>query len=336
MKSKSILLIALLALAACNTKNKDMNTVPITDSNTETITAANTLAQQVKAIKHYADEPLYYIFVNHNQCFFQILVNDVPVFQYFQDGQIMTPIILNNYINHSGKQTITYKLYPQTKFETGEGLTELTNYTKMKIDLYVRNNADVNDSFEGQKEILTHQSATKEDGKTFIGDGKDYYEFSFDFEAKVPYELPDWNESQDLSKMDQDVLLKKTEAAYQYFWNIINTKKQDEYFRLGFASNKAQVISEYFDEKMIEDGLRDELKDFTEPSFKLQPLENYKMKLYGNGKIVCLEQNSEDLRLKNRWAIWGKYKTAEGETRVSFSRLYLHMPKGKDTFEIIR
>lgn len=336
MKIKYTILLILLSVGACKQKQKNMDMItPITESNKEKITGENSLQHQLNAIKRYSDEPLYYIYVNHAQCFFQVLINDVPIFRYFEDGQIMSPIILNNYISNSGQQTITYRLYPQTKRTYGEGFSALTKYTKFDVKLYKRNNADTANSFENQKLLLTHQAATKTDGKSFIGDGKDYYEYTFAFDAKVPYQLKGLEDSEDLTKMDQKELLKKTEIAYHYYWDIINKKNLDDYFRLGFAPSISQIISEYLDQDLIQKGRNDELLDFNEPTFKLEPLENYSMKLYGHGKIVCLEQTSEDLRLKKRWAIWGKYKTSEGETRVSFTKLYLHIPKGKDTFEIL-
>ena len=54
---------------------------------------------------------------------------------------------------------------------------------------------------------------------------------------------------------------------------------------------------------------------FTEPTFKLEPLANYRMQLYGNNKIICLELFTENLKFKNNWAIWGKYTTEGGEKR---------------------
>ncbi|NTE23517.1 hypothetical protein G6M26_33760 [Agrobacterium tumefaciens] len=334
MKIKFTIFLFLLSLGACtqdDNKTMDNNKPLITDSNKEKITAQNYLEEQVKYIKPSSNEPLYYIYVNHEQCFFEILVNDVPRFQYFEEGSIMTPINLNNYINRSGKQTITYRLYPQTT----KGLNHLTEYTNIKIELYERNNADTVNGFEHQKLLLTHRSATKTDGKKFIGDGKDYYEFSFDFDAKVLYQLEGWENSKDLSKMDQKELLSKTEEAYRYYWNLIKDKRMDDYFRLRFRGYISEAISTYMSKEMIIQSAPEDKFMFNEPTFKLEPLSNYKMKLYGNGKIVCLEQSSEDLRLKNKTPIWGKYKTAQGETRVRFNKLYLHIPKGKDTFEIL-
>ncbi|WP_316804295.1 hypothetical protein [Pedobacter nototheniae] len=320
---------------SCNTKDSTVGKPPITDSNNEKISAQNFFQEQLKFIKRSANEPLYYIYVNHEQCFFEVLVNDIPRFQYFEDGSMMTPITLNNYIYHSGKQTITYRLCPQTKRTYGEGFNILTPYTKFDVKLYVHNNADTTNSFDKQKLLLSHHAATKADGKSFIGDGKDYYEYTLSFDAVVPYRLDGWENSKDLSKMDQKELLTKTEKAYQYYWNLIKDKKSDDYFRLIFKGNAAEITATYISQEALKESESEDKFIFNEATFKLEPLNNYKMHLYGNGKIVCLEQTSEDLRLKNKTPIWGKYKTAEGETRVRFNKIYLHIPKGKDTFEIL-
>lgn len=58
------------------------------------------------------------------------------------------------------------------------------------------------------------------------------------------------------------------------------------------------------------------------------------MKIYGDGKLVCLEHTSTDTRLQGRSSIWGKYNADEGGVRVRFVRILLYIPKGKDSFEI--
>ena len=64
------------------------------------------------------------------------MVNDVPAFKYFKEGQIITPITINEFINKSGKQTITYKLYPLTKRTGGDGFNTLLDWTSIKIELF--------------------------------------------------------------------------------------------------------------------------------------------------------------------------------------------------------
>ncbi|WP_367209180.1 hypothetical protein [Sphingobacterium sp. R2] len=73
---------------------------------------------------------------------------------------------------------------------------------------------------------------------------------------------------------------------------------------------------------------------FDNPTFKVEPIRDFTLKLYGDGKLVCLEHSSLDLRLRGGSAIWGKYKGNTGGTFARFLSLYLYIPKGKDTFEI--
>ncbi len=107
--------------------------------------------------------------------------------------------------------------------------------------------------------------------------------------------------------MDQKALLEKTVAAYKQIIQLINDKKKDEFFSYLYTKEAENSQSEYSSKSDLQESLDAYLKPFTDPTFKFQPLENYKMVLYGNGKIVCLEQESTDLRLKGESAFWGKY-----------------------------
>lgn len=144
-----MLIITMLVLSYCCADHK-IGHPPIGESNTTAITADNALSVKEKMIKHFPKEPLYYVYMDHEQCFFEILVNDIPAFRYFQDGGIMSPVILNNYIAKSGKQKITYRLYPQTTRKNGEGFKTLTPYTRFNLTLYSRDNADTLTSFDKQ------------------------------------------------------------------------------------------------------------------------------------------------------------------------------------------
>lgn len=220
-----------LIVQGCSNSNK-----PIKNEIMETspkLTSKNYVETMLKAVKHYPKEPYYYLFVNHQACYFEILVNDLPVYKYFKDGQIVTPIDIYFALNKSGKQTITYKLYPQTERENGEGFKTLLNWTSMKIEIFQRNKADTaGNAFASEKEVLKHINLTKPDQKTFIASGKDYYEYTFTFDATVPYQNEGWENSEDLSKMDQKKLLLKTENAYKQVWQLLKDKKENEYFSL--------------------------------------------------------------------------------------------------------
>ena len=332
---KNLLILFLFVTMSCqNTVNK-MIKAPITESNPTVITAENALSVKEKMIKHFPKEPLYYVYMDHEQCFFEILVNDIPAFRYFQDGGIMSPVLLNNFIAKSGKQKITYRLYPQTTRENGDGFKTLTPYTRFNISLYSRDNVDSLTSFDKQIKILEHTNLKKEDGKTFIGAGLPYYEYTVEFNASVPYEQsPSLENALDLRTMNKELLEKRTLEAYTYFSKLISDKNKDQYFSLVFNSDMRQLQSEYYTPEHLKVNGMDDLFYFDTPSFKLEPLENYAIKIYGEGKLVCLEHTSTDTRLKGRSSMWGKYNAEEGGVRVRFLRILLYIPKGKDSFEI--
>ncbi len=316
-------------------QDKQSRNPPITDSSPVNITEQNLFLSYEKYVKHFPKEPIYYMYVDHEQCFFDILVNDIPAYNYFKDGGIMSSVILNNYISRSGKQKITYRLYPQTERERGEGFNELTPYTRFNLTLYSRDNADSATSFDKQVELLEHSNLKKSDGKTFIAAGKNYYEYTIEFDATVPYRnIPNLENAQDLRKIDKKVLEKKTVDAYKYLRDIIIDKKKDEYFSLVFNSDLRYVQSNYYSKAELKETAAEDMSYFNTPSFKLEPIENYVMKIYGDGKLVCLEHTSNDLRLKGKSSLWGKYNAEEGGVRVKFLRILLYMPKDKDTFEI--
>lgn len=261
-------------------------------------------------------------------------MNDIPVFRYFEDGAIMTPIVLNNFISTSGQQTLTYRLYPQTKVAGfPEGLKELTAFTQMKITLYNRDNADSIASFDRATEILKHTSLTSEDGNSFIAAGKPYYEYTLNFDAEVPYKLTKLDNAQDLRNLDQDALQAKIKNAYQYYLRLIEKKEKNTYFSIEYNSLFRQVQTEYFDQELLQESGEEDQFLFEEPTLEIQPLEDYKLVLYADGRLATLVQNSTDPRLFNRSAIWSKYKTKNGGTRVRFRWLYLYLPEGKQTFE---
>ena len=306
---------------------------PITHSNAVEIDSNNFVEALSSYVKRYPIEPYYYVFVNNEGCFYEILINDVPAERYFKDGKMATPINLNYYINKSGKQTLTYRLYPQTKREDGFNMDKLPAWTKIGIELYVRDNADLHNAFDSEKEVLQHTSLTQADGKTFVAAGETYYEYTLSFDAEVPYQGKGWEDSKKKKKMDPDTLLEKTVSAYQYFWHIIDSKDSTLEFNLSLNNYVSQIVNHYQTKEDLYKIHSAIQFVYQEPTFKMEPLQDYKLKLYGHGRIVCLEIESEILYLKHYWPIYGLYNNG---ARGRFLRLYLHIPQGKTTFEIIR
>ena len=83
--------------------------------------------------------------------------------------------------------------------------------------------------------------------------------------------------------------------------------------------------------------MKEYLEPFSIKTYKPEPLENYKMVFYGDGKIVALEQTSMDVRLRGEGALWGL--SNDEDENAYFHYRYLYLPEGKkleDGLEVIR
>lgn len=202
-----------IGITGCTQTNRyslTKNYIMPTDS---TLTPDNYVTKMLEHVRHYPVEPFYYLHVANILCSYEILVNDFPVYKYYKEGQMISPIDINWAINKSGPQTITCKLYPSPDSVQGHVLTELPESAAMEIRLYKRNLA-IDTAFETEEKVGLHQSATKPDG-SFIASGQKYYEYKFTFTAQVPYENKGWSESEDLRKINQDTLLVNAVEAYR-------------------------------------------------------------------------------------------------------------------------
>ncbi|MBO0594024.1 hypothetical protein I2486_21700, partial [Cellulophaga sp. E16_2] len=138
------------------------------------------------------------------------------------------------------------------------------------------------------------------------------------FEAKVPYKLDILDKyAQDLSKMDTNELLKEILPIFEYRHEQIAHDVHDEKF---FIENLQRFhVQVYYSEERIK---KISKKPSEVPNEILQPLKNYKLQLYGNGKIVTLLNTTD-----NDSAIWWADKDT-GEP-IGWQPVYLF--KNKDT-----
>ncbi len=320
----------IILLISCNSNNTNSNTkqeknISMNTSNS-TITSGNIVQKVVDSVKSYPQEPLYYIFVHNYFCYYEILVNDFPVDRFFEKGTLATPIFLNMAILRSGKQKLTYRMYP-----IGETFIE---DTKMEINLSVMDNRI---GFDSEKDIVEHRNAytVKMVGEPkdirreiFIAAGEKYYEHTFEFNAAVPYENKGWLDGQDLRKFNQDSLYQAVLRYYKGYKKIYDNKDADRLALLNFRSIVEFSQSEYKTEKEIQE-MWDEYLKMLNIEKEFFPMDNIKMSFYGDGRIVCLEQaNTEDIRLRGKSAFFFLYK-AGNQRRSRSSPLFLCLPRGK-------
>ncbi len=326
---KIILCLALIAsLNSCSQKKEQLK-----ETNMD-ITANNIVNKINEQVKHYPKEPIYYLYAANSLCVYEILVNDYPIHQNYEYVQLATPIYINEAILKSGRQKITYRLYPAPKEFNGINGDLFSPNTTFDVEVCQQDLKRSGSHHVIQEEKLPIKEIKVGAGENekeieFVGKGQKYYEHSFYFDAEVPYENEGWSNGEDLRKIDQDLLKKWVVKFYNLRKKTVEDNNKDSFARQVFEGLKEQFVSEYQEKTYIKDAWNEWITIYDNPTYQLQPFENYKMVFFGDGKIVCLRQtNSTDVRVREQSALWGKYKDEDG-TVADFHKLYLYIPKGE-------
>jgi len=336
MKKLTILLCAIMLQACAQDKKKTTKekNQPIEKNMNTTITAQNFVDQMVNQTIHFNDQPMYYLRINKVNCLYEVLVNDFPVDKMYELGYNAAPTEINQVILKSGIQKVTYRLYPigNLMAENYEGnhptIETLINDTEIEIEVIRVDDYRTYNSTYQEKTVLKHTSLKKEKTDHFIATGQKYYEYSFTFDATVPYKNEGWLSGQDLTQFDQKLLNQKIIEYYQAYQEILQKKDANTEARVNFKEELRNSIALYRERKDILEVWNEYMRTFwVEKDF--QPLENYKTMFYGEGRIVSLRQsNIEDLRLRGKCALWFLYKE-KGIKRANFPGVYLYLPKGE-------
>jgi len=299
------------------------------------ITEKNFINKLSSEVKRYDYEPMYYLTYEQNVCYSEILVNDIPVNKNFTEMLDGGTFEINNCIFKSGIQKVTLRMYPADK----HGLRDLQTLvwdTDMKIKITESDNRKRDLKGKDIATYVTPLSPVIKYGSErtqFVATGKNYFEASFTFNAKVPYEFNSLDKARNLSEWNKDLLEEKVVKFYKSQWNIINEKKEDDYFSYLELKEKETCQSLFYNKTELQETLEYYLEAFTIKDYKLQPLENYVLKFYGDGKIVCLELKSQDKNLKGESALWAKY---DKDRMADFLKYYLYIPEGEDELKILR
>ncbi|RZJ51194.1 MAG: hypothetical protein EOO44_14975 [Flavobacterium sp.] len=291
---------------------------------------------------HFPKEPVYQVYVKNSLCVYELLVNDYPVGKMFDYAQQATPYDINSAILKSGKQKITLRIYPAPAEYSRSG-DELSPNTSCKLKIEYVDNKDLDYKIvpvaEFKLPTKTRMAGQNNDVAIpyFKGEGKKFYEITYEFDAIVPYENEGWSKGQDLTKLDQKLLEKKAVEFYDYYKDIYSTDKADELAKNEFNSMKRDAISQYQDKEKISKIWSEYLHNLKLEK-KWYSLDKNKKVLYGNGKIVKLEQSNSDPSYRGESALYFD-SVEEGATYGNSIGLYLYLPKGKkleDGLEVIR
>ena len=261
---------------------------------------------------------------------YELYINDIKAdYDYVgaNNGVDINPYILKN-----GKYKVKLRIFPA--FKAGEKLIEFDDIEKSNIsfDSYIRN--------KETNEILNYNSiplpivAPKEDVP--------YFEQEWDVElTELPYELEGWSKGQDLRKWDKDKLEKKVVAYYQKLWHILNNGEGERWTKLTQKRINETAIFYYESQEENQEAIKNNQQNIEKYCTNMMiPLEDYEMKLYAEGKLVCLERKTHTREFNNKSPLdikgWSPLILKGKKSGAGYYNVLLYLPQGSDEFVIIR
>ena len=261
---------------------------------------------------------------------YELYINDIKAdcdYVGANSGVDMNPYILKN-----GKYKVKLRIFPA--FKAGEKLIEFDDIEKSNIsfDSYIRN--------KETNEILNYNSiplpivAPKEDVP--------YFEQEWDVElTELPYELEGWSKGQDLRKWDKKELEKKVVAYYQKLWRILNNGEGERWTKLTQKRINETAIFYYESEEENQKAIKNNQQNIVKYCTNMMiPLEDYEMKLYAEGKLVCLERKTHTREFNNKSPLdikgWSPLILKGKKSGAGYYNVLLYLPQGSNEFVIIR
>lgn len=312
---------------ACGQEKKQSNIIKQINTEFPEINAVNFEQKLLESIQHYEEEPLYFMRIGKSNCIIEVLINDYPAHKDYELSNYATPLEINDAILKSGEQKLTYRIYPignllKENYGEGDTVTTLTGGTSVYIKIIKMDNHG-DKRLEDEEVIMIHESLNDSKGR-FVAAGKAYYEFTFSFNAQVPYENEGWTKGQDLTKLDQKLLDKKAVEFYTEYGKIYEHNDADLQTKIVFGKEKRIASALYKKSNDITDLWKAYKSNLNVKNIKVLPLENYHMAFFGNHRIVFLRSNSLKLGNRGRGAL-----IIDSDESTLMPGIFLYLPEGK-------
>ncbi|WP_108866888.1 hypothetical protein [Aquimarina aquimarini] len=352
MIPKTLAIVCLYSLIACGQhkekavsnkveaqKSKTMNTtaqaeIDLLKVPVDSITADNIVEVIANQVQRYEVEPIYYLRIGKANCLIEVLVNDIPTYKNYTLSNLATPLEINDNILKSGTQTITVRMYPvgdliKEEYDYGDTVTTLGDASAVQITI-IQADHKGNQGMDDEETVIAHHSPTKDEaGEVFTGSGLPFYEYTFSFEATVPYHIKNgWDTAIDLTKLDQDYVEQQAVTYYNNFLQQFKKGNADAIAKLNYTGMLIQAQTYYNTKKEIQEVWDEDIELFTNPTREVYPFDSgYKVLQCASGRGVYLRhKNPEDPQLLHKSMAWLYYEK-NGTGRGNFFNNYLYCPK---------
>ena len=240
-------------------------------------------------------------------------------------------IDINPYVLKNGKYKIKLRLLPYWHLnETTVSKSDIEN-ARLFFGSYIRNK-ETNEILNYKADVALPIVAPKEDVP--------YFEQEWEVEiTDLPYELEGWSKGQDLRKWDKDKLEKKVVAYYQKLWRILNNGEGERYMDLWKQADQELMFYDY--ETDYDSIYKEESEEIKKNcTDNMIYLEDYEMKLYAEGKLVCLERKTHTREFNNYSPLdikgWSPLIRKGRKSGAEDFPVKLYLPEGSNEFVIIR
>ena len=290
--------------------------------------AQNTGEMKIQQIP--LEKQITYIIALSMRVPYELYINDIKAdcdYVGANSGVDMNPYILKN-----GKYKVKLRIFPA--FKAGEKLIASKDIKNSNISFgsYIRN--------KETDEILNYEDKPLPITAPTID--VPYFEQEWEVElTDLPYELEGWSKGQDLRKWDKKELEKKVVAYYQKLWRILNNGEGEKYVEVWKKADQ-ELFSYYYTTqerylKLVENTIED-VEEYCKGT--MIPLEDYEMKLYAEGKLVCLERKTHTREFNNKSPLdikgWSPLISKGEKSGAADYPVKLYLPEGSNEFVIIR
>ncbi|WP_347217732.1 hypothetical protein [Chryseobacterium sp.] len=228
-------------------------------------------------VKTETNQLMYELAIDARGCYFEVYINDVPVYFHYNVGATAFRLPVNSFIPKSGEQRISLKMFSVVEGKPFPSGAEVS----LKIDEYPKGEA--------------RERKTKFSYKTPSLESKNSGNFADEksFVANVPYELTDWSQGIDLSKEDHTVIMKELEKKYMEYTDAFKSADLSKYKELTKLRQDNIFTSMYYSKEQREQTESVYVSGIQNNKVRFFPLENYKVAFYGNGRLVGLQKKGD-------------------------------------------
>ncbi len=253
---------------------------------------------------------------------FEVYLDDFPIKKWYRNS-LNTFIDINPYLLEKGKHTIKIVLLPIK----GRQLISPKDMelNKLKLARFEKQYEPGLGRAKNYKDIATYTFPTLTESVPRLE-----LEWKIDI-SDISFELEGWKNSENLKSLDPEQLKEEVVAYYERLREDLNKGNVDSYMALLEDFYHETDVAEYLsmsESELQKKEIRVEL--LQETKGKMQDLENYRLAIYGNGKLVTLERIDE----KNKGE--PVLRATEENGTETFYYVYLHKPNGKEGLKIIR